>query len=109
MKETIRQQLIRQLREALHQAESPYTEIAEFDILDTEFSIDFSEDERPRTEARLHIRNELHMVEFPDTEKGMKDAKQYRIDHKDFKGRHIQKVLQCKPSEIEIGKRYVWT
>ena len=45
MNETKREQLIRQLREALGQAESPHTEIAEFDILDTGFSIDFTEDE----------------------------------------------------------------
>lgn len=41
---TLRQQLIAQLREALHQAESPNTEIAEFEILDTEFSIEFYDD-----------------------------------------------------------------
>lgn len=34
-----------QLRHALWLAESPRTEIAEFDILDTEFSIDFTVDE----------------------------------------------------------------
>ena len=45
MNETIRQQLIQQLRAALHQVESPLTEVAEFEILDTEFSIDFTEDE----------------------------------------------------------------
>lgn len=46
-----RQRLIQQLREALHQAESPRTEIAEFDILDTEFSIDFTVDEENLSEA----------------------------------------------------------
>jgi hypothetical protein len=53
MKETLRQQLIAQLRHALHLAESPLTEIAEFDIMDTEFSFDFTidEDEDERTRS----------------------------------------------------------
>ena len=44
--ETLRQQLIRELREALALAESPRTEFAEFEIFGHDYCIDFRIDER---------------------------------------------------------------
>jgi hypothetical protein len=55
---------------------------------------------------RYHINNNTHMVEFPATAEGHKQAKQFRINHPEFKKRHIISVLQLMPDEIEIGKIY---
>jgi len=64
MNESKRQQLIQQLREALHQAETPLTAVAEFEILDTEFSVDFTEDEEDKV-----FQYEPPSVDFDETNK----------------------------------------
>ena len=46
MDETLRQQLIRELREALAQAESPRTHTAEFEIFGHDYCIDFIDEEQ---------------------------------------------------------------
>jgi RNA recognition motif-containing protein len=57
---------------------------------------------------RLSISNGVQFVEFPNTEDGMKQAKEFRKTHPEFKGRRIQTVLQMLPSKIEYGKIYFW-
>lgn len=55
---------------------------------------------------RIQITNNTHFVEFPNTAEGYKLAKEFRKAHKEFKGRHISKVLQMMPNQVEIGKVY---
>lgn len=56
---------------------------------------------------RYHIRNNTHMIEFPFSAEGLKQAQQFRRDNPEFKRRHIRDVLQLLPSEVPLGEK-VW-
>jgi len=58
-------------------------------------------------ELRLHIDNGFYMREFSDTAEGLKDAKEFRKNHEEFKGRKIRKIIQAFPSKILINKTYI--
>lgn len=55
---------------------------------------------------RIHLQNETHIVEWPDTEIGQKKAIEFRKTHKEFKYRRLKRVLQAFPSLIHCGVIY---
>lgn len=58
---------------------------------------------------RLHMRNDVQMVEWPDTPTGRMQAKAFRRSHSEFKRRRIREVLQLLPSEVPCGVPMNWT
>ena len=59
--------------------------------------------------TRYQLRKGTKFVEFPYNEKRLKDAQQYRLTHPEYKHGRITGILQCLPSQIEIGKEYTFT
>lgn len=59
--------------------------------------------------TRYHIRNALHMVEFPFTNAGLMQARAFRKSHPEFARKHIREVLQMLPSTVQCGVVYEWT
>ena len=59
--------------------------------------------------SRLHIQNNSHMAEWPDTQAGQMQARAFRKSHPQFKRRRIRSVIQAHPSLIECGTIYTLT
>jgi len=53
---------------------------------------------------RLHMQNNIHMVEFADNNTGKMQIKAFRKSHPEFKGRRIKEVLQLMPSVVPCGE-----
>lgn len=52
---------------------------------------------------RIHIQNDTHFCEFPDTLAGKIQAMAFRKTHKEFKGKRLRFVLQLIPSAVPCG------
>lgn len=55
------------------------------------------------SQTRLHMHNATHLVEFPATLQGWLDARLFRRDHVEFKGKRIREVLQLMPDAVPCG------
>ena len=54
-------------------------------------------------EYRYHLQNRFHMVEFPYTDIGLRDIKEFRMNNPEFKHHKIHPVIQKYPLENPIG------
>ncbi len=58
---------------------------------------------------RLHLQNDIAMIEWIDTPAGLLQAKAFRKSHPEFKNRHIRSVLQAMPDLVKCEKIYLLT
>jgi hypothetical protein len=58
---------------------------------------------------RYSLRKGNKFVEFPHNNSGLEQAKQYKKDHPEFRYARIVSILQCLPSQIEVGKEYTFS
>lgn len=59
-----------------------------------------------KPERRLHIRNESHFAEFPNTAEGKIEAVNFRKENTWIRGCRIHAVIQNKPDRILTGEFY---
>jgi len=49
------------------------------------------------------------MIEWADNATGRLQAKAFRQNHQEFKGRKLREVLQLMPSKVPCGQVVEWT
>lgn len=52
---------------------------------------------------RYHLHNDTHVIEFPFTPAGLRDAKTWRLTHLRYKRRRIRDVLQLRPDLMPVN------
>ena len=59
-----------------------------------------------KVKSRYHLGNDTKFIEFSFDAKGLAEAKNYRQNHPEFKGRHIRNILQAYESIVYVGREY---
>jgi len=55
-------------------------------------------------ERRYHLQNDTHLVEFPFTDEGRRQAAKFRSENSAFKRRKIRDIIQAYPSLVPFGE-----